>query len=490
MIIELPVPIEINRITKTLTDKGFLAYIVGGCVRDLLMNRKPRDWDITTNANPKQIEDLFSKTFYENKFGTVTVVNEGIEDKTLVNVEITPFRTESTYSDHRHPDDITFAKTLTEDLTRRDFTINALAYDPHTKTLIDENKGVADIKNHLIKTVGDPNDRFTEDALRLMRAIRLATELNFEIEMKTKEAITPKVETLLTISKERIRDEWNKIVMSDNPLLGLNLLHQTKILDQIIPELEEGIGITQGGSHIYDVWEHSIRALKHSAFREMSLELRLAALFHDIGKPRTRRWSQEKNNWTFYGHEVVGAKMVTKILTRLKYSKQTIETVTALVRYHMFFVDIEKITLSAVRRIIAGVGENLIWDLMKLRTADRIGMGRPKETPYKLRKYESMIEEALRDPTSVKMLKINGEDLMSKLNIPAGPKIGQILNALLEEVLDDPTKNTPDYLHQRALALTELSDLDLTNLAKQGQLKKAKVEKEALTKIRRKHKVD
>ncbi|MEX0910497.1 MAG: HD domain-containing protein [Candidatus Paceibacterota bacterium] len=490
MKIELPVPIEVTRATSALQAQGFLAYIVGGCVRDLLMNRTPRDWDITTNATPKDIENSFVKTFYENDFGTVTVVNEEVEDNTLKTLEITPFRSESNYKDHRHPEHISFADTLAEDLKRRDFTINALAYNPQTGELVDNFAGIQAIKDKTITTVGDPDERFEEDALRIMRAVRLACELGFDIETKTKQAMENKAETLNNISKERIREEFNKLIMSDNPMVGLEILKNNHLLDYITPELTKTIGVTQNGAHIYDVWEHLIRALQHSADRKMSLELRLSALFHDIGKPASRRWHQEKNSWTFYGHEVVGAKMVKHILSDLKYSKKTIDTVEKLVRYHMFFVDIEQITLSAVRRIIASVGPEHISDLMKLRTCDRIGMGRPKENPYRLRKYEAMIDEAMRAPTSVAMLKIDGETLIKKFNLTPGPKIGYILHILLEEVLDNPSHNTVSSLEKRAESLINTEESALRTLSDQAKLKKDEVEQGELKKIRRKHKVN
>jgi len=487
MTADLQIPPEISHVTKKLQEKGFLAYIVGGCVRDIFINQRPKDWDITTNATPEDIEGLFPKTFYENKFGTVTVVNEETDDLTLKNVEVTPFRRETTYSDHRHPDAVFFSKTLAEDLSRRDFTVNALAYDPKTGELVDLYGGIKDIKDKVIKTVGKPEERFEEDALRIMRAIRLSTQLGFKIEDQTKKAIANKADTLNKIAKERIREEFNKLLMSDTPMVGLQMLHVTHLLGFISKELTDSIGVTQNGQHKYDVWEHLIRSLQHAADKNMSLELRLSALFHDIGKPPTRRWSKAKNNWTFYGHEVVGAKITKKILTDLKYSKKTIEIVTTLVRYHMFFVDIDKITLSAVRRVVAGVGPELIWDLIKLRTCDRIGMGRPKEEPYRLRKYEAMIEEAMRAPTSVTMLKINGGDLIKDLDLKPGPKIGLILHALLEEVLEDPLKNELEYLKEKGRELATLEDADLKKLADQGKSKKDLVENEELKKIRRKH---
>ena len=489
MKIELPIPKEVVKITTVLENNGFLAYIVGGCVRDLLMNREPKDWDVTTDATPEEIVALFEKTFYENNFGTVTVVNEETDNLKLKNIEITPFRIETTYSDHRHPDEVKFSKRLEDDLSRRDLTINALAYNPSKGQLIDEFGGIKDIKDKVVRTVGNPNNRFTEDALRLLRAIRISTELGFTIEKGTAQAIENNSDLLKKISKERIREEFNKIIMTDSPMIGLQICQNLHLLEHILPEILPSIGTTQNGSHIYDVWEHLLRALQHSADRNFPLHLRLSALWHDIGKPASRRWDNEKKDWTFYGHEVIGAKMVKKIMADLKYSKDLSAKVELLVRYHMFFSDIEQITLSAVRRVISKVGEENIWDLMKLRMCDRIGMGRPKEDPYRLRKYEAMIEEALRSPTSVGMLKIDGQILMTELALKPGPKIGYILHILLEEVLEDVHKNDLDYLLNRAKELLTLDDQVLIDMTKKAKAVKDEVEAGELAKINKKYKV-
>ena len=307
----LKIPSEVSQVTETLQKAGFEAYLVGGCVRDLILGREPKDWDVTTNANPEQIQALFVKTFYENDFGTVGVVNENVTQETLKVVEVTPFRIEGKYSDFRHPDSVKFAEKLEDDLKRRDFTMNAIAYDPDKGQLIDLYKGQDDIKDNVIRTVGEPGDRFTEDALRIIRAIRFSTELGFMINKETSDAIEKYADLLSKISIERIREEFNKILMSPNPMVGIIMLHRYGILKYIIPELEEGIGMEQNGDHIYDIWEHNLRALNHSADRAWPLDVRLAALLHDVGKSRTRVWSKEKEDWTFYGHDVVGGKMST-----------------------------------------------------------------------------------------------------------------------------------------------------------------------------------
>lgn len=480
------IPEPVSRATQTLEKAGFKAYLVGGCVRDLYLGKTPKDWDITTNATPEQIISLFPKTFYENRFGTVTVVDEEATDESLKNIEITPFRSEGEYSDSRHPDEVRWAQTIEEDLERRDFTINALAYSPSMSQLIDPYKGLDDIKDKLIRAVGEAKDRLLEDPLRILRGIRLAVNLGFTLNAETAEAMQETAPRLKNISTERIRDEFNKIILSPEPMVGIIMAQKLGILSQFLPELEEGIHVKQNGEHIYDVWEHTLRVLQHAADRQASLEVRLAALFHDIGKPRTREFSQEKGDYTFYGHEVVGARMAEKILKRLKYSSKTVETVTKLVRNHMFFTDIDKITLSAVRRIIRNVGREHIWDLMEVRMCDRVGMGRPKEESYRLRKYESMIEEALRAPTSVGMLKINGADVLRETGLNPGPKIGHILHALLEEVLENPDLNDETYLMKRSKELAQLSDQELKALGESGKEAKEEKEGEELAKIRKK----
>ena len=489
MIQTLIVPETISRVTNTLSQARFRAYLVGGCVRDLLMGKVPKDWDVATDAKPEQITGLFPKTFYENAYGTVTVVNESEPDMSLRNIEVTPFREEAKYSDKRHPDKVTFSKTIEEDLGRRDFTINALAYEPSKRQIIDLYNGQKDIKDKIVRAVGKTDDRFDEDPLRIMRGVRLASELGFMINSETMEAMQRKANLLGLIAKERIRDEFSRIILSANLMTGIVILHKIGALKQFLPELEEGVHMKQNGDHIYDVWEHTLRVAQHSADRDWPFHVRLAALFHDIGKPRTREWNKEKNDWTFYGHDVVGEKIVAKIMERLKFSKQLSGTVERLVRYHMFFSDIDKITLSAVRRIIRNVSRENVWDLMHVRNCDRIGMGRPKESPYRLRKYESMIEEALRAPTSVGMLKIKGEDVLRETSLTPGPKIGHILHALLEEVLEKPKLNEESYLRNRVKELAKLDDSDLEKLGKEGKDKKLEIEGEELKKIRDKYSV-
>ncbi len=275
--------------------------------------------------------------------------------------------------------------------------------------------------------------------------------------------------------------------MSDRPMETIQIAQNLGILKYIIPELEKSIGIEQNQAHSYDVWEHLLRSLQHSADKKWSLDIRLAALLHDISKPETRRWAEDKKEWTFYGHDVVGSRVTTKILTKLAFPKKTVEKITKMVRWHMFFSDTEQITLSAVRRMIVNVSRENIWDLMNLRICDRIGTGRPKEDPYRLRKYKSMIEEALANPVSVGMLKIDGKRIMEVTHVTPGPKIGQILNALLEEILENPTLNTSEYLEKKAQELIKLSDIELKKIGEKGKDKKDEAEAEKLEEIRKKY---
>jgi poly(A) polymerase/tRNA nucleotidyltransferase (CCA-adding enzyme) len=484
------IPQEVSHVTKRLKEASFEAYLVGGCVRDLFMGRAPKDWDVTTDALPDQIIPLFKKTFYENAFGTVAVVNEEVENESLKVVEVTPFRIESGYSDHRRPDLIEFSKDILEDLKRRDFTINSMAYDPENAQIIDPFGGIADLNNRIIRAVGDPNLRLTEDGLRILRAIRFHVELGFEIDPSVEKSISENRIILKDISAERIRDEFEKIIMSPNPSMGIEVMKKLGVLEFILPELIEGIGVEQNKAHSYDVWTHILKTLQHSADKKMPLHVRLAAIFHDISKPSTRRWDNNAKIWTFYGHEVVGSRVTEKVLERLKFSRETINQVKKLVRWHMFFSDTEKITHSAVRRLIVNVGKESIWDLIELRTCDRIGTGRPKENPYRLRKYRAMIEEVMRNPISPQMLKIDGRKIMQILSISPGPKIGQILNILLDEALENPDINTEEELNKRTIELNKLSDKELAHMAYLAKNKIKMEENTQINKIRSSHHVE
>ena len=481
------IPKEVRAVCMVLESEGFSAYIVGGCVRDILIGREPKDFDVTTSAKPEEIISIFPKTFYENAFGTVGVVFENELQKNII--EVTPFRTEGLYSDKRHPDTVVFGNNLDDDLKRRDFTVNAMAYRPADNTFVDIFDGQSDINSKTIRTVGNSNERFEEDALRLLRAVRFSAELGFEIEKNTKNAIIKLSSSIKDISFERIRDEFTKILMSERPMKAIMFSHETGLLKHFLPELENGIGVRQNQAHSFDVWEHNLRTLQHAADKKWPLHVRLSAIFHDISKPETRRYSKEKNDYTFYGHDVVGGRVTREIMKRLKYSKDLTEKVSLFVRWHMFFSDTEQITLSAVRRLISNVGKENVWDLMDLRVCDRIGTGRPKEEPFRLRKYKAMVEEAMQDPVSVGMLKIDGNRIMEVTHETAGPKIGYTLHALLEEVLEDPKKNTTEYLEQKAVLHMKQDIETLKKLGETGKNMKENKQREEIKKIKRKFKV-
>jgi len=485
---QFSVPLEVKTVAEGLRKAGYEAYLVGGCVRDLLLNRTPKDWDITTNARPKQIQAIFPESFYENDFGTVGV-KTGSEDERLAIIEVTPYRTESEYTDKRRPDAVAFGDNLEEDLARRDFTVNAIALDESKGQLVDPYQGQKDIEAKVLRTVGSPAERFEEDALRLMRAVRLVAELGFALDTDTAAAINEKAANLKHISRERVRDELVRILESKEPMLALVLSQQLGLLEYIAADLTRGVGIDQNQAHSYDVFGHLMRALQHAADKDWDFDIRLAALFHDVSKPETRRWSDEKHDWTFYGHEVVGARVTKKVLEDLRFPRETIEQVSKLVRWHMFFSDPEQITLSAVRRMIRNVGEENIWDLLNLRICDRIGTGRPKEQPFRFRKYKAMVEEALRDPISVGMLKTDGSRIMSVFHVKPGPQIGYVLHALLEEVLDDPKKNTEEYLDSRTAELLKLPENELKDLGDAGKQRKDREEEREVSEILKKHHV-
>ncbi len=479
------IPQEIKDVSAKLIAGGYDAYIVGGCVRDLIIGRNPKDWDLTTNATPEQMIPLFEKTFYENDFGTVGVV---ISDETTV--EVTPYRLESAYSDNRHPDKVTFSDKLEDDLKRRDFSINALAADVVKGDVVDNFNGVVDLESKTIRAVGNPDKRFTEDALRLIRAIRFSAELGFTIEHETQNSIIKHSDYIRNISIERIRDEVTKIIASDNPMMGFVFLEKLGLLKHFLPEISSSVGVTQNQAHSFDVFEHLLRSLQHAADKQYPFYVRVAALLHDVGKPISKRNIKGGKDCTFYGHEVIGARMANEILKRMKFTNENIKLVTTLVRWHMFFSDTEQISLSAVRRIIRNVGPDHIWDLVNLRICDRIGTGRPKEDPYRLRKYMSMIEEVLREPVSVSKLKIGGNELMKLADLKPGPKIGFILNILLEEVIDNQEKNNSDFLKDRALELNKFSLEELKKLNEQALKAKENAESLEIQELRDKHRVN
>lgn len=458
------IPVYISKIIKDLQASGYEAYIVGGCVRDVLMGKEPKDWDITTNALPDQMLKVFPDAKYENTFGTVLLPIRAIAKSNELKgaledvVEITTYRSEQGYSDRRHPDTIQFETELDKDLERRDFTINALALNPNDEqNIIDLFGGQKDIKLKVIRAVGEPSDRFKEDALRMLRAIRFSAQLGFELEPKTQRAIVKLAGSLKFVSKERIRDEFIKILSSDRPYDGVMLLHECKLLQYILPELEQGVDVKQDRHHIYPVFKHNLLALKCCPNKEW--QVRFAALLHDVAKPKTRKIIN--NIATFYNHEHIGARMTEKIMTRLRFASADQIRVVNLVKNHMFYYNVGEVTAASVRRLIVKVGRENLKDLIDIRIADRLGSGTPKAMPYKLRHLQYMMEKVQNDPVSVKMLKLKGDDVINILKIPPSPKIGAILDVLLSDVLEDPELNNMPWLKKR---VKELDKFELEEL--------------------------
>lgn len=409
----------------------------------MIMNRATHGWDFTTNATPEEILKLFPDSFYDNKFGTVGIkMPEDI-------YEVTTYRSEKGYKDHRHPDVIQWGKSLEEDLSRRDFTINAIAYDG--ESFIDPYHGKEDLTNKIIRAVGVPNARIEEDALREMRAIRIASELGFMIEPETVAAIKKNANLIGDISAERIRDELFRILASPFAADGILLLKQTGLLKIIIPELDGAFAIGQKSParhHIYDVGTHSVMALKHCTSKDPVV--RLATLLHDIGKVPTYK-VDEKGIITFYNHEMVSTKLAKVILNRLRLSRKQTEKILTLIRWHQFTVD-ERQTDSALRRFIRHVGKENLPDMLALRIGDRLGGG-ATETSWRLELFKKRLEEVQKQPFTVADLKINGFDVMKELNVKPGPIIGKILNDLFAEVEAGTLAN------DRGVLLNRLSSL-------------------------------
>ncbi len=447
------IPKQILDIVNKFTKANYQIYIVGGAVRDLLMNRRINDWDLTTDAKPEEILKILPEGFYNNKFGTVGI---GTTDKNSI-IEITTMRKEGDYKDFRHPVEVSWTDKIEEDLRRRDFTINAIALTLNplpSSTLIDPFDGQQDIKVGIVKTVGDPNQRFQEDALRLIRAARIANQLNFEIEQNTRLAVEANSYLLSEIAWERIRDELLKILATDNPTQGVILLKEVGLLKIILPELEDCFGIMQEGpkhDRVYDIGEHSLQTLKYTPSNDPLV--RFAALLHDIGKVDTVKIAQD-SNVTFYNHDIAGGKKVLAIAGRLHLSKIQTDKLYKLVRWHLFNVN-ENQTDSAIRRFIKNVGIENVTDMMILRIGDRLGGGTQKAVSWRMGKFEERIKQVLQKPFSITDLKVNGQDVMDILQIPSSRKIGKVLDQLFQEVLEDSSKNDREHLLTR---ITQLSD--------------------------------
>ncbi len=440
MIVTLP-PAALDCM-QSMKTAGYEIYAVGGSVRDLLLDRPSKDWDFTTNATPEQILEVFPHGFYNNQFGTVGVPHQMIDETEAV-FEITTYRTESGYGNKRHPEQVAWSSKLEDDLARRDFTINAIAYDG--KEFADPYEGKQDIKNKIIRAVGEPDVRFTEDALRLMRAVRLSAQLGFTIEINTHESIKRNARHILEISAERVRDELLKLIVTDHASAGIMTLRETGLLPYILPELDACFAIDQKSPqrhHIYDVGTHLVKALEHCPSRDPIT--RLATLLHDIGKVQTYRRDPVTNIATFYNHEVVGAHQVEQIALRLKLSKKETNKLVTLVRHHQFTVT-EDQSDKAIRRFIRDVSLEYVQDMLDLRTGDRIGSG-ARETSWRTELFKKRIEQVQVIPFAVKDLKIDGHDVMTELGIKPSRRIGEILEAIFEKVENEQIPNEREAL--------------------------------------------
>lgn len=465
------------KIIETLEKAGFEAYIVGGAVRDLLTKKSIKDWDFTTNAKPEKIKKLFPKAFYDNTFGTVGIAEQHLAEqfsraakiyKTIDQrhiYEITTFRTEENYTDRRRPDKVFWGKTLKQDLQRRDLTINAMGLKIQSKTkieIIDPYNGQKDLQNKIIRAVGDPNQRFQEDALRLMRAIRIAAQLGFTLEENTFQAIQKNAFLINHIAAERIRHELQRIIESKHPADGILLLKNAGLLIEILPELEKAVGVLQKGHHTLDVFNHSIASLRRCPSKNWLV--RFATLLHDIGKPFTKKFlcpqcqiqfkaqeaefiicpqcRQKHNAWDigiFYNHEIIGARITRTIAKRLKLSKSETVKLVKLVRWHGFAVNPE-LSDKALRRFIRHINQENLSDILDLRTGDRLGGG-ARETSWRLELFKKRLDQVQIIPFNLSDLKINGHDVMKILNLKPGPQIGQILNQLFKMVENKAIEN-------------------------------------------------
>ena len=433
-------PPETLNILRKFHRTGFDIFLVGGAVRDLMLDLPIGDLDLATSAPPEKTQELFPNSFYDNTYGTVKITRPKRQ------IEITTFRAESGYQDHRHPDQISWGKTIEEDLSRRDFTINALALGARVEKktfqpeLVDKFSGQKDLEKGLIRAVGNPKERFAEDALRLLRAVRLSAQLNFTIEEQTLSALKRQAHLIEKVSWERIRQELFKILLTDQVELAFEALRITGLINYLLPELVKGYQMTQKGHHLWGVWKHSLLSAQYCPTKDPIVKL--AALIHDVGKPLV----VEDNNGerTFHNHEVVGASLARQIGQRLKLAKKDLDRLIKLVRHHQFSVS-ETQTDKAIKRFIRRVEKENVPDMLALRTGDRLGSG-AKETSWRTELFKKRLVEVQKEPFSIKDLKINGRDVMKTLNIPPGPKVGQILFGLFDQVDNKQLANKKEVL--------------------------------------------
>ncbi len=443
------VPEDVLGICQRLREKGKRGWVVGGCVRDVLLGRPAKDWDVATDARPEEVLSYFRKVIPTGiKHGTVTVVVHGKP------FEVTTLRGEGAYTDGRRPTEVRFLDDITEDLARRDFTINAIAVDPLEQRLIDPFDGQRDLNARLLRAVGEPSQRFAEDGLRILRGARFAAVLECEIEPKTLSAMsdTAALATYAKVSAERIHDEWLKALRARVPSVAFELMRTTGMLSLTCPELVEGVGCEQNRWHSFDVWGHTMAVLDAC---EENVVLRLAALLHDVGKPRSREFSDKTKDYTFYNHEAIGAKMADAILRRLRSSNDDRERVVELVRHHLICYAPEW-TDAAVRRWLRRVTPPLADDLLALGRADALGKGKPvDEDLSRLGELQARAEALLAAGAAISTsdLALDGRTLMDELHLPPSRLIGDILKALVEVVTDDPNANTRERLLEEARRL-------------------------------------
>jgi tRNA nucleotidyltransferase (CCA-adding enzyme) len=430
----LSVPRVVREFASFFARRGFQCYLVGGAVRDMLLGRRLTDFDIATDALPEDLQRVFRRVIPTGiKHGTVTVLFKGTR------FEVTTFRIDQEYQDGRRPDAVVFTPSILEDLKRRDFTINAIAYDLEGGGLLDPHDGREDLKAGVIRAIGDPLQRFREDGLRPVRACRFAAQFDFRIEEATFDSIGKSLDTVRKVSAERIRDELIRLLEAPAPSVGFLLMERCGLLGLILPELVACRGVTQGELHRYDVLDHLLYAC--DAAPADNLVVRLAALLHDLAKPQTRV-RQAEGELSFHRHEQLSAQMAEQILRRLRFPGALVERVCRLVGLHMFHYE-ESWSDAAVRRFVARVGEEHLADLLALRRADQLAIVGGYFVSDSLAALQRRIERVLSAGKALGLrdLAVDGEDIMRELHIPPGPQVGMILQALLESVLDDPALN-------------------------------------------------
>jgi tRNA nucleotidyltransferase (CCA-adding enzyme) len=438
------VPHDVLQLCGTLRSHGKRAWIVGGCVRDLLMGRVANDWDVATDARPNELLRFFPRAIPTGiEHGTVTIVRQGHH------YEVTTLRGEGTYSDGRRPDWVEFVDDILADLSRRDFTVNAIAVDPLDGKLIDPFDGRADLSRGVLRAVGNPRERFAEDGLRVLRAARFVATLELTLDPETESAVHPALDTFRKVAQERVRDEWIKTMSARAPSRAFEVMRRTGILAVTCPEALEGVGMQQNRWHAYDVWRHGLECMDACPRDPI---LRIAAFLHDVGKPRTRAWSDKVADYTFYDHDRVGAEIAEPIAARLRFSNEERARIVALVRHHLVHYS-QQCTDSAVRRWIRRVGPERVEDLYLLNEADVRAKGKDFEPDLEaLAGLKAHVARVLAEGAalSTRDLNVNGHDLMRELGLAPGRIVGELLDALLEAVIEDPSVNEKSALLARA----------------------------------------